>query len=314
MLKHTKEHPFPLVIVGTGPAAYSASIYASRAQIEHIMISGNMRGGQLVLSPKIENFPGFPSINGFELMQNLETHAVSLGGEVVLDTIQAVDFSSTPFELQGKEAVYYAKSVILATGTNYQQLGISKEQELVGFGVSYCGICDGHFYKKQPVAVIGGGNTAAEEALHLATLASKVILIHRRNTLRADKILQEQIFRCPNISVMWDCVVQELITEADQLKAIKVMNVKSKQEQYLDVSAIFVSIGTKPCTAFLNGALQLDEGGYIVTKPRSTATSVEGVFAAGDVQEPSFKQAIVSAGSGTVAALEVIRYLNSHRS
>lgn len=309
MLKHSRSKPFPLIIIGAGPAAYTASIYASRAQIEHIIISGNVKGGQLVLSPEIENFPGFPSISGFDLMQSIETHAVKLGAEIALDYIEAVDFSSKPLVLKGRNTTYYASAVIIATGARYQAINLPGEEELLGNGVSYCAVCDGAFYKKQDVAVVGGGNTALEEALHLATLATKVFLIHRRDALRADQVLQTKVMGEPNIQILWNTTIEALHSDKEGLCGLTVKNATTSATTNLDLSALFVAIGTQPCTEFLQNQVQLDKKGYILTQPRSTQTSVPGVFAAGDVQEPVFKQAIISAGSGSMAGIEAARYL-----
>lgn len=302
-----------LIIVGSGPAALTASIYASRAKIDHIIITGETKGGQLINSLDIENFPGNKLISGIDLMLQIEDHAKSFGSLLVSDTITKVDFSKQPFTLVGNNQSYKAKSIIIATGSNPKYLGLENEEQLIGKGISYCATCDGNFFKNQHVAVVGGGNTAIEDSLYLSNIASKVTIIHRRNELRGEKILQERLLGNNKIEVLWNTTISSLKSNNKSLHAIKIYNKLEKHYSELEVTALFVAIGNYPNTSFLGNQLQLDSHGHIVTHNKSTRTSVKGVFAAGDVQEPNYKQAIISAGTGALAALEVGKFLINYR-
>lgn len=298
-----------LIIIGSGPAALTASIYASRAKIDHIIICGDTKGGQLINSLDIENFPGDKLISGIDLMLRIEDHAKSFGSLLVSDTINKVDFNSNPFTLIGNNQTYKTKSVIIATGSNPKYLGLDNEEQLIGKGISYCATCDGNFFRNQHVAVVGGGNTAIEDALYLSNIASKVTLIHRRNELRGEKILQERLFSNNKIEVLWHTTISSLKSDNRGLHSIKIYNKEERCYSELKISGLFVAIGHYPNTSFLDNQVHLDGHGHIVTHNKSTKTSVKGVFAAGDVQEPNYKQAIISAGTGALAALEVGKFL-----
>lgn len=303
------EKKIPLLIVGSGPAAYTASIYAGRAKIDHLIIAGDVKGGQLVTSLEVENYPGFPIVSGFELMDTLEKHAKKFGGELINDYINSVNFTARPFILNGKKHTYIADSVIIATGSSPRLLGLEKEDTLLGRGVSYCATCDGNFFKGQNVAVVGGGNTAVEEALYLSNIVEKVSLIHRRDTLRAEKILQDKLISKRNIDIIWDSKVTELKEDNNGLESLTIQNLKTSQASNLKVTGLFVAIGHIPNTSFLNNSIKLDEGGYIITNSNSTSTSCLGVFAAGDVQDSKYRQAITSAASGCMAAIDANMFL-----
>ncbi|MGV3278598.1 thioredoxin-disulfide reductase [Rickettsiales bacterium LUAb2] len=299
----------PLIIVGSGPAAFTASIYAGRAKLDHIIITGDVKGGQLITSLDIENFPGFPIIGGLELMMKLEEHAKTFGAKLISDTIVSVDFNSSTLTLKGKKTEYFAKTVIIATGSSPKVLGLTQETTLLGKGISYCATCDGNFYKNHTVAVVGGGNVAVEEAIYLANLAKKVYLIHRRDSLRAEQILQDKLFNTPNIELLWDSEVKELHESNGFLNQISLYNNKSNTTKPLDITGLFIAIGHTPNTGFLGNSLKLDDSGYIITANKSTHTSAKGVFAAGDVQDSIYRQAITSSATGCMAALDANLYL-----
>jgi len=303
-----------LLILGSGPAGYTAGIYAARAGVETLIVSGNQEGGQLTMTNSIENFPGFEEISGFELMDRMKQQALKLGVKLVNDNIVEVDFCNRPFVCSSENGhSYKAKAVIVATGSSAKWLNLESERNYLGFGVSACATCDGFFYRGRTVAVIGGGNSAAAEALYLSTLADKVILVHRRHQLRADKILQDKIFNNRKIVVEWSSVVDEILgDEAPQKKVtgIRLKNVETDEMKEINVDGIFVAVGHQPNTDIFKGNLILDSKGYIVTHENSAATDIEGVFAAGDVKDPKFKQAVISAGSGAMAAMEAVEYLD----
>lgn len=301
-----------LLILGSGPAGYTAGIYAARAGLKTIIVSGNQEGGQLTMTSSIENFPGFEEINGFELMDKMKQQALKLGVQFVNDNIVEVDFANRPFVCSSENGhSYKSRAVIVATGSSAQWLNLPSEKKYLGYGVSACATCDGFFYRGKTVAVIGGGNSAVSEALYLATLADKVILVHRRHQLRADKILQEKIFSNQKIVVEWDSVVEEILGEENPLKVtgLKIKNVESDQIKTIPLDGVFVAVGHKPNTEIFKGNLVLDGKGYIVTHENCSATDIEGVFAAGDVQEPKYKQAVISAASGAKAAMDAVEYL-----
>jgi len=303
-----------LLILGSGPAGYTAGIYAARAGVSVMIVSGNQEGGQLTMTNSIENFPGFEEISGFELMDKMKNQATKLGVKFVNDHIVEVDFAHRPFVCSSENGhSYKAKAVIVATGSSAKWLNIASEKKFLGYGVSACATCDGFFYRGKTVAVIGGGNSAAAEALYLATLADRVILVHRRHQLRADKILQDKIFNNRKIVVEWDSVVEEILGEDEPKKVtgIRVRNVESDASKVVNVDGVFVAVGHKPNTDIFKGNLVLDNKGYIVTHDNCSATDVEGVFAAGDVKDPKYKQAVISAGSGAIAAMDAVEYLDN---
>ncbi|MCM1322603.1 MAG: thioredoxin-disulfide reductase [Acetobacter sp.] len=306
-------HSVDLLILGSGPAGYTAGIYAARAGLNTMIVSGNQEGGQLTMTNSIENYPGFEEISGYELMDKMKQQALKLGVQMVSDHIVEVDFAHRPFVCSSENGhSYKARAVIVATGSSAKWLNIESEKKFLGYGVSACATCDGFFYRGRTVAVIGGGNSAAAEALYLATLADKVILVHRRHQLRADKILQDKIFNNRKISIEWDSVVEEILGEDEPRKVtgLKIKNVESDATKVLPVDGIFVAVGHQPNTEIFKGNLILDSKGYIVTHENCSQTDIEGVFAAGDVKDPKYKQAIISAGSGAKAAMDAIEYLD----
>ena len=303
-----------ILIIGSGPAGYTAGIYAARSGLEPILVSGSEQGGQLVLSENVENFPGFPhGLSGTELMENMRRQAETFGVRLVNDKIVEVDFNHRPFECSSENHdVFYADSIIIATGASAKWLGLANEEKYRGFGISVCATCDGFFYRGKNVVVIGGGNSAVEEALYLTTFARSVTLLHRRDSLRADRHLQNKLFNNPQIRVMYDCTVEEFIGRDNPpaIEGIKFKNVKSDKTEILPADGIFIAVGHKPNTEIFQNRLELDRHGYIKTMPDSTQTSIEGVFAAGDVQNPEFRQAVIAAGSGAMAAIEAGRWLS----
>ena len=307
------EYRSKIVVIGSGPAGYTAGIYGARAGLRPILISGPQKGGQLTITTDVENFPGFPKpISGPELMQRMHDQAVNTGVQVMEDQIVEVDFSKRPFVLISEGAnTYKAESVIIATGASARWLGLPSEEKFLGFGVSGCATCDGFFFRNRNVAVIGGGNTAAEEALYLTNFAQSVTIIHRRGQLRADKVLQEMLFNNPKIILEWDSVVVEVVGRHNpkSVTGIKVKNLKTDKIKDIEVEGVFIAIGHKPNTEIFRNILKLDDHGYIVTPPGSCKTSCKGVFAAGDVKDPVYRQAVTAAGSGCQAFLEAEDYL-----
>lgn len=303
-----------ILIIGSGPAGYTAGIYAARSGLEPILVSGTEQGGQLVLSENVENFPGFPhGLSGTELMENMRRQAETFGVRLINDKIVEVDFNHRPFECSSENHdVFYADSIIIATGASAKWLGLANEEKYRGFGISVCATCDGFFYRGKNVVVIGGGNSAVEEALYLTTFARSVTLLHRRDSLRADRHLQNKLFNNPQIRVMYDCTVEEFIGRDNPpaIEGLKFKNVKSDKTEILPADGIFIAVGHKPNTEIFQNRLELDRHGYIKTMPSSTQTSIEGVFAAGDVQNPEFRQAVIAAGSGAMAAIEAGRWLS----
>ena len=302
-----------LLIIGSGPAGYTAAIYAARANLEPVLIQGLQPGGPLAITTDVENYPGFADvIQGPWLMEQMAAQATHCGAEIVSDIVATVDFSRTPFRCVADSGdVYVAESIVLATGAQARWLGLESEQKFAGAGVSACATCDGFFFRGKPVAVVGGGNTAVEEATYLSNLASKVILIHRRDQLRAEKVLQDRLLRNPKIEVLWDHVVEEILGDDQPLSVtgVRARNVKSGALHTVAVDGVFIAIGHDPATALVKDQLELDRHGYVLTRPDSTATSVPGVFAAGDVQDRIYRQAVTAAGTGCMAALEAEKYL-----
>ncbi len=303
----------PVLIIGSGPAGYTAGIYAARAGLSPIIVSGDQIGGQLTITNLVENYPGFPDpILGAKLMENMRLQALNVGAKIIDDKIVEIDFGASPFECSSeRHNLFSGETLIIATGASARWLGLPNEARYRGFGVSVCATCDGFFFKDKNVAVVGGGNTAAEEALFLSNFAASVTLIHRRDTLRADKALQEKLRQNHKINFEWDSVVEDISgTEAPlAVTGINIKNVKTDRRKTLNVSGVFIAIGHKPNTDLFKGRLDMDDQGYLVTAADSTKTSLPGVFAAGDVQNKRFRQAIVAAGSGCMAAMEAEAYL-----
>ena len=304
-----------LLIIGSGAAGYTAGIYAARAGLEPTLIAGIQIGGQLTITTEVENYPGFVQpIYGSQLMNNMKEQAERLGVNIIEDMITEADFLTTPFVCKSENNdVYVADAVIIATGASARWLDAKGEKDFMGFGVSGCATCDGFFYRGKDVAVIGGGNTALEEALYLSTLAKSVTLIHRRDTFRADNTMQQRVLDNPKISIEWNSVIDEFKgTDSPKgLTHIVMNNTKDNIKKELQVDGAFVAIGHNPNTAIFQNFLNINDDGYILTKSDSCKTNIEGVFAAGDVQDPIFRQAIVAAGSGCMAALEAEKYISS---
>ena len=302
-----------VLIIGAGPAGYTAAIYAARANMKPVLLQGLQPGGQLTITTDVENYPGFAEpVQGPWLMEQLTAQAAHCGAELVADIATEVDLSLRPFRVTGDSGdVYTADALIIATGAQARWLGLESEYKYSGFGVSACATCDGFFFRGKPVAVAGGGNSAVEEALYLAQMCSKVTLIHRREQLRAEKVLQERLFRNPKIEVLWNHVIDEVqgTEEPKSVTGLRLRQVKTGQIRELPVEGLFVAIGHDPATKLFKGQLEMDAEGYIVTAPDSTRTSRPGVFAAGDVQDRVFRQAVTAAGTGCMAALEAEKFL-----
>jgi thioredoxin-disulfide reductase len=310
------EYRSKVLIIGSGPAGYTAGIYAARAGLKPILVSGLQPGGQLTITTEVENFPGFPDpIHGTDLMQRMRSQAENVGVTIIDDNIIEVDFSSRPFVCNSENYhVYTGETLIIATGASAKWLGLESEEKFRGYGVSGCATCDGFFYRNRNVAVVGGGNTAAEEALYLSNFAKSVTLIHRRNSLRADQTMQKRILENPKINIEWDTVIEEILgTENPKsVTGLRLKNVKNDSTFELAVDGLFIAVGHHPNTELFKKYLQLDNNGYIVTLPGSSKTNIEGVFAAGDVKDPQFRQAVIAAGSGCIAALEAEKFLNEN--
>ena len=310
-MTHTHEK---VIIVGSGPAGYTAAIYAARAMLEPVMITGIEVGGQLTTTTDVENYPGFAEvIQGPWLMEQMKAQAEHVGTKTIADYVVSVDLKRPPFKLTGDSGdTYSCDALIITTGAQAKWLDLPSEQKFRGFGVSACATCDGFFYKDKEVVVIGGGNTAVEEALFLTHFATKVTLIHRRDELRAEKILQNRLFAHPKIEIIWDTVVEDYIGTTGfppSASGVMLRNVKTDERRELNADGIFVAIGHAPSVEFLDEQLKMKNGGYVWTAPNSTATSVSGVFAAGDVTDEIFRQAVTAAGLGCMAALEAEKYL-----
>ncbi len=305
--RHTR-----LLIIGSGPAGYTAGVYGARAMLEPLLIQGIEPGGQLTTTTEVENWPGDTEVQGPDLMLRMEAHAKAMGTEVIADYISSLDLSKRPFVANADSGTTYtADALILATGAQAKWLGLPSEEKFKGFGVSACATCDGFFYRNQEIVVIGGGNTAVEEALFLTNFASKVTLIHRRDELRAEKILQDRLFKNPKIEPLWFHEVEEVLGTEDPLgvTGVRVKHTKTGETQDIACSGVFVAIGHAPSNVLVKDTLETHMGGYVVTKPDSTATSIPGVFAAGDLTDHIYRQAVTSAGMGCMAALEAERFL-----
>ena len=308
-------HTTKILIIGSGAAGYTAAIYTARTGLHPVVITGMQPGGQLTVSSEVENFPGFPEkVTGSFLMEQMQKQAENMGAALINDMVSSVDFSTPPFTCKtenGKE--YQADIVIIATGASAKWLGIPSEEKFKGFGVSACATCDGFFYKGKNICVVGGGNTAVEEALFLSTIASHVTLIHRKDTLRAEKVMQDRLFKKENIHILWNTEVDEFLGSDNppNLTGIRIKDSVTGEKKELQTDGVFVAIGHAPNTDLFKDQIELDKGNYIVTKPNSTATNIPGVFAAGDVQDHVFRQAVTAAGTGCMAALEAQRFLEA---
>ncbi len=306
--KHAK-----VVILGSGPAGYTAAIYAARAMLKPVVIQGSQPGGQMTITTDVENYPGFAEVvQGPWLMEQMQAQAAHVGTELVMDQIVKVDLRRRPFRLEGDSGdTYTCEALIIATGAQARWLGLPSEEKFKGYGVSACATCDGFFFKGKKVAVIGGGNTAVEEALFLTNFAEKVTIVHRRDTFRAEKIMQERLFKNPKIEVVWNSVLDEVLGSNDPkaVTGVRLRNVTTGETSQLDVAGVFTAIGHVPATELFKGQLEMKPSGYLITEPDSTRTSIAGVFAAGDVKDEVFRQAVTAAGMGCMAALEAERYL-----
>ena len=308
--KHTK-----VLIIGSGPAGYTAAVYAARAMLNPILVHGMEPGGQLTTTTDVENYPGFAKvIQGPWLMDQMKDQAKAVGTEMIEDHISSVNFKSKPFEAIGESGKKYtADSIIISTGAQARWLNLESEKKFRGFGVSACATCDGFFFKEKTVAVVGGGNAAVEEAMFLTKFASKVKLIHRRDKLRAEKMLQKKLMDNKKIEIIWDSVVEEIVGDENpkNVKGLKIKNVKNNNISDLKIDGLFIAIGHDPATQLFKDQLKMDKEGYLITKPDSTETNVPGIFAAGDVKDKIFRQAVTAAGMGCMAALEAEKYLVS---
>ena len=302
-----------VLIIGSGPAGYTAAIYAARAMLEPTLVQGLQPGGQLTITTDVENYPGYGDvIQGPWLMEQMQEQAKNVGTNIINDIIKSVDFKCKPFKAISESGTEYtADSVIISTGAQARWLGLDSEKKFQGYGVSACATCDGFFFKEKKVAVIGGGNSAVEEALYLTNFASKVYLVHRRNELRAEKILQDRLFKNEKVECVWDSELKEIVGDEDPLnvKSINIKNTKTKETSSIELDGVFVAIGHDPATQIFRDQVEMDEDGYIITKPDSTLTNVEGVYAAGDVKDKIYRQAVTAAGMGCMAALEAEKYL-----
>jgi thioredoxin reductase (NADPH) len=309
--RHTK-----VLIIGSGPAGYTAGVYASRAMLQPILVQGMEPGGQLTTTTEVENWPGKTEIQGPELMVNMEEHARAMGCEIIMDIITDLDLSKRPFTAKGDSGtVYTADAVILATGARAKWLGLDSEEKYKGFGVSACATCDGFFYRGQEIVVVGGGNTAVEEALFLTNFASKVTVIHRRDEFRAEQILIDRLKKNPKIEVMWHHTLEEVVGEDSPMgvTGIRVKHTQTGEISEISAKGVFIAIGHAPASELVKDQLELHHGGYVKVHPGSTRTSIEGVFAAGDLTDHVYRQAVTSAGMGCMAALDAERWLAHHK-
>ena len=308
-----KHHP--LIIIGSGPAGYTAAVYAARANLKPMLISGNQPGGQLSITTDVENYPGFADvIQGPWLMEQMQQQAKNVGTLMIEDHVSELDLKTKPFKViteSGKS--YTTDSVIISTGAQAKWMGLKSEEKFRGFGVSGCATCDGFFFRNKKVMVIGGGNTAVEEALYLTNHASEVTLVHRRDSLRAEKMLQERLLKHPKIKVIWNHVLEEILGDESpkNVTGVKIKDTLSGKTKEMDIDGVFIAIGHKPNTDLVKGQLDLDNEVYIITKPGSVTTNIPGVFACGDVQDKIYKQAVTAAGTGCMSALEADKFLSS---
>jgi|TARA_B100001540_G_scaffold73241_1_gene66196 thioredoxin reductase (NADPH) len=303
-----------VIIIGSGPAGYTAALYCARADLQPLLFEGNQPGGQLTITTDVENYPGFPDgIMGPELMDKFRSQSKRFGTEILSQHVDEVDFSKSPFKVVSGGTEYLAKSIIISTGASAKLLGLDVEKKLMGYGVSACATCDAFFYKDKKVFVVGGGDSAMEEATFLTKFASSVTIIHRRDVFRASKIMQDKVFNNEKIDVMWNSSVVDMIGEPDKkgLESIVVENTVSNERTTIDCDGLFLGIGHTPNSSIFESKLDLDKTGYIITKPESTETSIPGVFAAGDIMDSIYRQAITAAGSGCMAALDCEKYLEN---
>lgn len=301
-----------LLIIGSGPAGYTAAVYGARAMLEPVLVQGMQPGGQLTITTEVENWPGLTTVQGPDLMVNLETHAREVGTRIVTDTVTKLELGLRPFVATlDSGAQITADAVVLATGAQARWLGLPSEESFKGFGVSACATCDGFFYRGKDVAVIGGGNTAVEEALYLTNFASKVTLVHRRDSLRAEKILQARLLRHPKIEVIWDHALDEVLGDQQpaSVTGLRLRSTKTDELRQIDVAGVFIAIGHAPANDLVKDQLELHNGGYVKVEPGTTRTSIPGVFAAGDLTDHVYRQAVTSAGMGCMAALDAERWL-----
>lgn len=310
MSKHTK-----VLIIGSGPAGYTAAIYTARAMLKPVMVQGLQPGGQLTITTDVENYPGYGDvIQGPWLMEQMEQQAEKVGTEIITDNIKTVDFSSRPFKAESESGEQFtADTIIISTGAQARWLGLESEQKFNGYGVSACATCDGFFFQDKTVLVVGGGNSAVEEALYLTNIASKVYLVHRRDSLRAEKILQDRLFSNKKVEVIWNSQLEEVIGNDDPLNVtgVKLKNTKDEGITTVDVDGVFIAIGHDPATQIFKGQIEMDNENYIITKPDSTETNIPGVYAAGDVKDKVYRQAVTAAGMGCMAALEAEKFIAS---
>ncbi|MBI4435582.1 thioredoxin-disulfide reductase [Candidatus Uhrbacteria bacterium] len=305
-----------VIIIGSGPAGYTAAVYAARADMKPLLFEGQrlggQPGGQLMLTTEVENYPGFPEgLMGPEMMEKFKAQAVRFGTRIISEDVTEVNFGSRPFKVKAGSTEYVASSVIICTGAQATWIGVPGEEQYQGHGVSACATCDGFFFRDKEILVVGGGDSAMEEANFLTKFAKKVTVVHRRDTLRASKIMQERAMKNPKIGFLWNTEVREVLGDGTRLTGVRVFNNQTNEERDLVTEGLFVAIGHKPNTELFKGVIDLDQKGYIVTKPGSTATSVEGVFAGGDVADHRYRQAVTAAGTGCMAALDAERWLES---
>jgi len=305
-----------VLILGSGPAGYTAAIYAARAMLKPVMLQGIQPGGQLTITTDVENFPGFANvIQGPWLMEEMKAQAEHVGTEIIMDHVSKVELGERPFRIECDSGdIYTCDALIICTGAQARWLGLPSEEHFKGHGVSACATCDGFFYRGKEVIVVGGGNTAVEEAIFLTNFASKVVVVHRRDGFRAERILQDRLFKNPKVEVVWDTVVEEVLGTGDPktVTGVRLKNVKTGATTERSIDGVFVAIGHAPATELFKGQLEMKPSGYLITKPDSTATSVPGVFAAGDVKDDTFRQAVTAAGMGCMAALEAEKYIAEH--
>jgi thioredoxin reductase (NADPH) len=306
--------PHKVIVIGSGPAGYTAAIYAARANLSPLMFTGVLAGGQLMLTTLVENYPGFvDGVDGPPLMEHFEKQARRFGTEMIAEDVTSVDFSRRPFRVIAGDVTLESHTVIIATGASAKLIGLDSEEKLMGRGVSTCATCDGFFFRDQNIMVVGGGDSAMEEALYLSRLGRKVDVVHRRDSLRASKIMQERAFKNPKISFIWDSVVDEVQDPAQgKVTAVRLRNLKTGAQWEVPVDGLFVAIGHQPNTGIFKGQIELHPNDYVKVTPGTTQTSVPGVFAAGDVQDFTYRQAVTAAGTGCMAALEAERYLEAH--
>ena len=310
-----KNYKSDTIIIGSGAAGYTAAIYAARANMKPVLVNGQQPGGQMTITTDVENYPGFKNvIQGPWLMDQMKAQAQSVGTKIINDTIVECNFKSKPFKLVGdSKSIYYGKTIIIATGATARWLGIETEEKFKGYGVSACATCDGFFFKNKIVAVVGGGNTAVEEALYLTLHAKKVFLIHRRDKLRAEKILQERLLKNSKIEIIWDSNVNDILGDENpkKVKGVSIINNKTKKIKTIDLDGVFIAIGHDPATNIFKNKINLDSEGYVLTKSGTTKTNIPGVFAAGDVTDKIYRQAVTAAGMGCMAALDAEKYISN---